>query len=217
MPSDPFIASSDSSFDSLSSSVAILTQVAATFQQRHNRPPAPTVVTALLTAEKETRQHRLSYPPELLFGKWRLCFTAPRQAHFKEDKAIGKGFYIPQIAPAQISFAPAPGIESNPDQMTIGNQVQAGPLVLRFTGPARYAAKKNLLAFDFTQIQLSAFGRTLYQGSFRSGKAQTKNFEQQSIAKLPFFAFFMLTDSFIAARGRGGGLALWVKEGEMEG
>jgi len=38
------------------------------------------------------------------------------------------------------------------------------------------------------------------------------NFYDQPIAKLPFFAFFLVTEDFIAARGRGGGLALWVKE-----
>ena len=32
------------------------------------------------------------------------------------------------------------------------------------------------------------------------------------IAKLPFFAFFLITENLIAARGRGGGLALWIKD-----
>lgn len=208
MPFNPSTSSADST--------NILTQVATTFWQRHRRPAAPAVVTALLEAEKSTRQQRLSYPQALLYGKWRLCFTAPRQTHFKNNTA-GKGFYLPQIAPAQISFAPVP--ESSPESsanhtelMAIGNQVQAGPFLLRLTGPARYLAQKNLLSFDFTQIQLSVLGQTLYQGGFRGGKAKTENFEHQPISKLPFFAFFQITESFIAARGRGGGLALWIKE-----
>lgn len=202
---------------SASDSTDVLMQVANTFRQRRNRPPAPAVVTALLEAERATRQQRSSYPQALLYGDWRLCFTVPRQAHFKNNTAIGKGFYIPQIAPAQISFAPASGSEISPETsashspMTIGNQVQSGPVLLRLTGPARYLAKKNLLAFELTQIQLSLLGQTLYQGGFRGGKAKAENFEHQPISKLPFFAFFEITDSFIAARGRGGGVALWVK------
>lgn len=214
MALDPSLSSShsvsDSVSDSVSESIAVLTQVATSFWQKQHRPAAPTVVTALLTVEQATRKQHQSYAPELLLGKWRLCFTAPRQARFKANVAVGKGLYIPQIAPAQLSFAA--GTEFHPNQLTIGNQVQAGPLVLRLTGPARYVARKNLLAFDFTQIQLRLFGRTLYQGSLRGGKAKSKEFEHQSIAALPFFAFFLITDSLIAARGRGGGLALWVKE-----
>jgi len=198
---------------SASNSTDILMQVANTYWQRRNRPPVSVVVAALLEAERATRQQRSSYSQDLLYGKWRLCFTAPRQSHLKSNVAIGKGFYVPQIAPAQISFAP--GSETGSDaalEMTIGNQIQAGPLLLRLTGPARYLAPKNLLAFDFTQIQLSLFGQTLYQGAFRGGKTQAENFQHQPIAKLPFFAFFEMTEAFIAARGRGGGLALWVKD-----
>ncbi len=60
-------------------------------------------------------------------------------------------------------------------------------------------------------MQLSLFGRAIYSGGFRGGKSGAVNFSTQSIAKLPFFAFFLVSEGFIAARGRGGGLALWVK------
>jgi len=59
-------------------------------------------------------------------------------------------------------------------------------------------------------MQLSVFDRAVYSGEFRGGKE--KEIYDQPIAKLPFFAFFLVTEDFIAARGRGGGLALWVKE-----
>ena len=94
----------------------------------------------------------------------------------------------------------------------IGNQVQLGSLVLQLTGPAQYLGKKNLLAFDFIQMQISLFGRVLVNKQIRSGKGQNEDFYDQSIAKLPFFAFFLVTADFIAARGRGGGLAVWIRE-----
>jgi len=172
---------------------------------RDHRPSAKLVVSALLQAERAAKQQRLIYPLALL-GDWRLYFTAPRNAKLKSGLAQGKGFYIPQFAPAQISFHAK---ESN--QIEISNQIQFGSLLFKLIGPARYLDKKNLLAFDFTQMQLRLFNRTVYQGKFNSGK-RSGNFEEQSISKLPFFAFFLITEDYIAARGRGGGLAIWVKQ-----
>lgn len=186
---------------------------AAVFERdrKSDRPSAKVVVNALLQAEKAAKQQRLLYPLESLLGAWQLCFTAPRQAHLKGGMALGKGFYLPQIAPAQISFTQLSTSERSPSQLEIGNQIQFGSLLFKLTGPAQYLGKKNLLAFDFNQMQLLLFGRTVHSGGFRGGKATAKDFYNQSIAKLPFFAFFLVTDDFIAARGRGGGLALWVK------
>lgn len=184
--------------------VATLTKAAVALQNvTGDRPKAKEVVKALLQAEKYAKQQRLIYPEAALIGDWRLGFTAPRQAHFKGDIAVGKGFYIPQkVAPAQISF------HAGDKNLQISNQIQFGALLFQLTGPARYLGKKNIMAFDFTQMQLSLFGRVMYSGKVRSGNKI--DFERQSVAKLPFFAFFLVTDDFIAARGRGGGIALWV-------
>ncbi len=186
--------------------VAILDRAAASLRTKELRPTAKEVVNALLQAEKAAKQQRLVYPLESLFGQWRLCFTAPKNAHLKSGVALGKGFYVPQIAPAQISFFPS----QNLGEAGITNSLQLGSLQFKLTGPARYLGKKNLLAFDFTHMELSLFSRAIYNGGFRGGKHT--DFEGQSIAKLPFFAFFLVTQNFIAARGRGGGLALWVKK-----
>jgi hypothetical protein len=192
--------------------VATLSKAAAFRDRRSDRPSTKEVVNALLQAEKAAKQQRLTYPLESLLGHWQLCFTAPRQAHLKNGMALGKGFYLPQIAPAQISFTQASTSAQSPGQLEIGNSFQFGSLLFKLTGPAQYLGKKNLLAFDFTYMQLLLFRRAIYSGKFRSGKATTKDFYNQPIAKLPFFAFFLVAEDFIAARGRGGGLALWVKE-----
>lgn len=196
------------SLDSTINFVSILEQAAASLQTKSDRPLAKEVVNALLQAEKATKQDRLVYPLESLFGQWRLCFTAPKNAHFKSGVALGKGFYVPQIAPAQISFYPS----QNLNQAEITNSLQLGFLQFKLTGPARYVGKKNLLAFDFTCMELSLFSRTIYNGGFRGGKLKNTDFYEQSITKAPFFAFFLITKDFIAARGRGGGLALWVRQ-----
>jgi hypothetical protein len=177
------------------------------------RPNASVVVEALLLAEKTAKQQRTAYPYESLLGNWRLCFaTGTRKVRERGGIVLGKGFYIPKLFPAYIMFS-IPDINNlAANQGEIGNQIQLGTLKLKLTGPAQYLGKKNLLAFDFTQMQISLFGRTIYNGKIRSGKDRDNNFYEQSITKLPFFAFFLITENFIAARGRGGGLALWVRE-----
>jgi len=171
-----------------------------------SRPSSEALVKALLTAEKTAKQQRLSYQFPSLIGKWRLCFaTGTRKVRQRGGIILGKGFYLPKFVPAQISF------ETSPLGIEIGNSVQIGAILLQLTGPAKYLDKKNLLAFDFTNLRLSLLGRTLYSGKIRSGKTQV-DFENQPIAKLAFFSFFFVTENLIAARGRGGGLALWVRE-----
>ncbi len=177
-----------------------------------NRPTAQEMVQALLTAESNAKHQHLTFPFEGLQGNWQLCFTAPRSAHWKKGVAVGKGWYMPGLIPAQISFWPKPTSEGPAVTGEIGNQLQLGPLLIRLKGPARYSGQKNLLAFDFTHLHLSLFGRLLYDGAFRSGKRRDQPFDQQPISQLPFFAFFLIGEDCIAARGRGGGLALWVKE-----
>lgn len=190
--------------DSTVDFVDVLARAAANLKTKGDRPVTKEVVNALLQAEKAAKPCKLVYPLELLFGQWRLCFTAPKNAHLKSGVALGRGFYVPQIAPAQIAFRPS----QNLGAAEITNSLQFGSLQLKLTGPARYLGKKNLLAFDFIHMELSLFSRVVYSGGFRGGKLKAKDFEQQSLAKLPFFAFFLVTKDFIAARGRGGGLAL---------
>ena len=122
---------------------------------------------------------------------------------------LGRGYYLPKFIPASIAFT------QNAESLltgTITNKLLVGSIYIQFTGPCRYPGKKNLLVFDFTQIQLKVLGMTVYQGKIRSGKAGIKDFSKISIADLPFFAFFWAGANSIAARGRGGGLALWVRD-----
>jgi len=194
--------------------LTVLTQAADAAQSQ--RPATKSVVAALLQAEKAAKQHRLSYPFSSLQGTWKLCFTTGTRKARRGGIALGRGFYMPKISPAQIGFAAADmsaseGIgegQSKPGEIT--NQIQVAGLKLRLTGLCRYMDKKNLLAFDFNQMQITAFDRPFYRGSMGNQKDPT--FFERPIAKLPFFSFFLVTEDYIAARGRGGGLALWSRE-----
>lgn len=193
--------------------VSILTKAAALELRRGDRPTADAVVSALLQAEKAAKQQALSVPlTEALLGEWRLRFVAPRKPQMKAGVAQGRGFYLPQWVVAQISFAPGTVTsDSNAALLGIGNQLQLGPLGVQFAGPAQPLGKKNLLTFDFTDIKIMLLGRRVYGGEFGSGKARVTDVSAPAIAQLPFFVFFCMDENFIAARGRGGGLALWVR------
>lgn len=172
----------------------------------NDRPASPDVITALLQAEKTTKKQRINFPESALIGSWRLRFaTGTRRAKGRSGIVLGTGFYWPQWVPAGVAF------EATDRGLGIRNRVQVGVVQIDLTGPARYLGKKNLLAFDFVQMQVKILDRVVYSGAF-PGRKRTRDFERYPIADLPFFAFFSASDRYLAARGRGGGLALWVKE-----
>lgn len=186
---------------------ATVAEAVVAFQNSAGQRPSTTAVTAaLLAMEKATKETRQDITPASLCGTWRLCFSAGKKARYHAGQPTGNGFYVPKIAIAQITFTQNPA-ESN--RLTVANELRVGPLNIRFTGPARYPGKKNLLVFDFTHLEIRCFGLRLYQGAVAAKKYQEQSFETTAIAKLPFFAFFAATESYIAARGRGGGLAIW--------
>lgn len=192
--------------------VTVLSQAAAAYRgQRDAHPNAEILVNALLQAEKSAKQQRLTNPFESLLGKWQLCFaTGTKKVRERGGIILGKGFYVPNFIKIHVSFNATS--EQDSDRGEICNQVEFGPVLLKLTGPVQYLNKKNLLAFDFNQMLISLFGRVVYDRPMRSGKVQTEDFYNQPIAKLPFFGFFLVTEDFIAARGRGGGLAFWIRE-----
>ncbi len=170
-----------------------------------SQPPVAAVVGALLQTEKATKQNRQQFPVESLMGCWRLFFVT--RGKVKQGDQRLRGFYLPSWIPAQIQFQPS---ESDESPIAITNQITIGLVRLKLSGPAKYSEPKNILGFDFTQLEVKILGQTVYRGKFPSPRAE-KVFADIAIGKLPFFAFFTVNQQFIAARGRGGGLAIWVK------
>ncbi|PAX60419.1 hypothetical protein [Brunnivagina elsteri] len=188
-----------------------LTQAVNAYRENSkNKPDVNQVVEALIQAEKTAKQQRLTYPLTSLVGKWQLCFaTGTRKVQNRGGIILGKGFYIPKFTPAYISFTVS---EDTQNQGEITNQIKLGLLSLKLSGLSQYIEKKNLLGFDFHQMEITLSKLRLYNGKLPGSKTQASNFYDASIGKLPFFAFFLVNEDFIAARGRGGGLALWVKD-----
>ena len=189
--------------------ISILEQAA----KSHTKPSPAAVVAALLEVEKRAKQNKIRYGFEQLIGNWRLCFiTGTKKTRQKAGIVLGAGRYIPEwVAKIQIAYSAEPVADGEADSETgrVENSVQVGAIVLTLSGPTKFLVNKNILAFDFTRITVKVLGKTVYQGFIRGGEAREAEFFSLSVGKQAFFAYFLVEDGIIAARGRGGGLALW--------
>ncbi len=160
-------------------------------------PDSRQIVQELRQLEQQARSQGFAPTPTHLTGRWRLTHVgSDRQRLLK-----GRLWRWPA---AWLTLA------LNPEGLgTIRNQVQVGHLTLAFQGPCRLLRGKRLLAFDFRQVQLLWGDRPLLTRPLRGGGISPEAFAALSIQKLPFFAWIAAEPTWIAARGRGGGLALW--------
>jgi hypothetical protein len=108
--------------------------------------------------------------------------------------------------PASVSAALLRGlaarleISSSPDGLMLRNAVTLGPLELCFQGPGWLTGVRPLLVFRFELLELQLAGRSLLRRPLPAPDPR----------RLPFFALIARDSSgWLAARGRGGGLALW--------
>lgn len=173
-------------------------------------PPAPEdVVAALLMAEKTAKQTKVRHPYPQLLGTWRLRFiTGTQRSRQKAGIILGAGRFLPNWVKIHLSYSPS---DLNQEQGTVQNSVELGPLQLILSGPTQFRQNTNMLAFDFTQMKVSLSGLKLYEGYIRSGRDREVHFYEQRVKEQAFFTYFLVEDRCLAARGRGGGLALWTK------
>jgi hypothetical protein len=191
------------------SHLSIIERAASYLTLKSNRPSASEVVEALLTAEQIARKEKIQYSLEQLLGTWRLCFiTGTKRVRQKTSSFLGSGRYIPEFIKIELTYTHSS--DSTIEQRAIvKNCVNIGSLKLTLTGPIKLLAPKNILLFDFTFLEVKFLGIKLYDGYIRGGKEKASKFSTQKIAQQAFFAYFLVTENAIAARGKGGGLALW--------
>ena len=185
-------------------------EAAEFLQTKQKKPPASeAVVKALIESEKRAKQAKVNYSYSQLLGSWRLGFiTGTKKTRKRAGVVLGAGKFLPKLVKIQLAYSQ---LEDKPEKGNVENSVQLGLLKIVLTGPVQFWTKKNILAFDFTQMRLSLSGLKLYQGYIRGGKERENSFYQQSLKEQAFFTYFLVEESYIAARGRGGGLALWVR------
>lgn len=165
-----------------------------------------------------------------LNGKWRLVYTSgTKKVAANLNRAGFGGSYFP--LPAVQSF----DVESG----RIRNGIYLGPVKFFFDGPFVWREKLNMLEFTFTRVSLGLGPLGPWSVDIDDGKWDGVKAAEQAVSEgqgmvekgsgprgggdksakpgaNPFFKFVHTDDLCIAARGRGGGLALWAREGEPE-
>ena len=155
----------------------------------HPMLPTPSA-DQLLLREQQVRRSGTGLKAADLYGCWQLHQVWP------------KGVARPAHVSAWLLRGLAARLEIGPaaDGLALSNAVNLGALELRFRGPGRLVGARPLLQFSFDQLQLSLAGRVLFQRPLPAPAPQ----------RLPFFALIARDPGgWLAARGRGGGLALW--------
>jgi hypothetical protein len=181
--------------------------------------PAPrntALVKALLEAEQVAKQERNTYGYEQFVGAWRLGFvTGTQKAQKRAGVVLGAGRFLPRWVQIELAYGPAAtdsvtDSESLNDRGQAINTVKLAGLELTLTGPA-WLRSSRILTFDFTRMKVQLGGLKLYEGFIRGGQEREAKFYEQGLKEQAFFSYFWVNDRGVAARGRGGGLALWFK------
>lgn len=188
----------------------VIEQAAEYLQAKMKKPPASeTVVKALIAAEKTAKQTKVNYSYSQLIGNWRLGFiTGTKKTRKRAGVVLGAGKFLPKLVKIQLAYSKS---EDSPEKGNVENSVEFGLLKIVLTGPVQFWSNKNILAFDFTKMRLSLSGLKLYQGYIRGGKDREETFYNQTLKQQAFFTYFLIEDNYIAARGKGGGLAFWTR------
>ena len=144
----------------------------------------------LLELEQKARRRGTSLSAADLEGCWRLEVVWPKGS---SRAAAFSGWMLRGLA-ARLE------IGSDAEGLLLSNAVNLAAVELRFRGRGCLQGQRPLLQFSFDQLQLSLGGFTLLRRSL----------PQPPPKRLPFFALIHRDSSgWLAARGRGGGLALW--------
>lgn len=172
-------------------------------------PDSSELVEALLYLEKLAKKEKTEYQLSDLVGCWNLRFiTGTKKSRKKAGVVLGAGKYIPKLIKIQIAYTKS---DDSSDKGRVVNSVRVGLLDLSVSGPIKFLAPKNILVFDFTYLTLKIFGWKIYDNYLKNGAIAEREFEQKKLATQAFFSYFLVRENTIAARGKGGGLALWIK------
>lgn len=129
-----------------------------------------------------------------LSGDWRLIYTTGTK---KTEDEIGRVNYVPITAIQRFDM----------ERKFIRNGVYLGPLSLEFEGTLRWIAERRRLEFDFEDLKVCGFSVPLSDG-LRSAMGMKSS---QPYKKQPAFEFVAVDSKVAAARGAGGGVALWLR------
>lgn len=134
-----------------------------------------------------------------LTGEWRLIYTTGTK---KTEDEIGRVNYVPIVAVQRFDMG----------ERFIRNGVYFGPLSLEFEGSLRWMDEQRRLEFDFEDLKVC--GMSVPLPDWLRGAAGMKS--STPYKKQPAFNFVAVDGRIAAARGAGGGVALWLRNELVE-
>ena len=150
---------------------------------------------ALLELEKQARRTGSGLTASDLVGCWQLNTIWPKG---QTEASVLNGWLLRSIG-ACLEISNGSG-----DRLQLRNAVNLSGLTLQFTGPGELNGRQPLLKFRFEQVELLV-------GRFALLKKELPAPEE---GREPFFALISCSpEGWMAARGRGGGLAFWTLRG----
>ena len=198
------------------SAEALVEQVIAYIRSNGKAPDRQETVEILLAQEKANRADRQGITLAQLTGNWRLTFiTGTQKSRQRAGVVLGAGRFLPSWIRIAIAYGASDmgPMQARPEPTgTVENRVGFAGVDLTVSGPIQLYPQRRLLAFDFIKVRFALGGVKLFDGYVRGGKAREQAFAQKSLRDQAFFTYFWVTEDLIAARGRGGGLAIWVRE-----
>ena len=147
--------------------------------------------------EKNSQKNGSGIIYEELLGIWKFKYVWGKEAD--EIKNISSS--ILQVLSARLELKS----KNKEDKLNfeIKNSINFGLLNIIFIGSAELKGRRPLLTFYFEQLKISISNFPILSMALK--KPEDK--------KMPFFSLVGIStkDKWLCARGRGGGLALWVK------
>ena len=147
--------------------------------------------------EKNSQQNGSGIIYEELLGIWKFQYVWGKESD--EIKHIPSS--ILQVISAKLELKK----KNKEDKLNfeIKNSINLGLLNIIFIGSAELKGLRPLLTFYFEELKISISNFPIF----------SKELKKPEDKKMPFFSLIGIStkDKWMCARGRGGGLAIWVK------
>ena len=147
--------------------------------------------------EKNSQKNGSGIVYEELLGIWKFQHVWGKES----DQIKNIASSILQVLSAKLELTK----KNKEDQLNfeIKNSIDFGLLKIIFKGSAELKGIRPLLSFYFEELKISISNFAIFKKELR--KPEDK--------KMPFFSLIGVNtkDGWMCARGRGGGLAIWVK------
>ena len=147
--------------------------------------------------EKNSQKNGSGILYEELLGIWKFKYVWGKESD--EIKNIPSS--ILQVLSARLELKS----KNKEDQINyeIKNSINFGLLNITFTGCAELKGLRPILAFYFEELKISISNFLIFNMDLKKPEGK----------KMPFFSLVGINtkDNWLCARGRGGGLAIWIK------